>query len=186
MDWRRISEHPIPSGLVVVFIAWLASVVVPTSRRWWLAGIDDTARWFARNVLLPRWQFVAWIALAIFLSGAVGFLLAKKLWSKRRERADDSLSGAVPSIEPSKQVVPELRKTDLSVLRVVASNGKDAPVPLSRICAELKITEQRALLACERLHERVFVIAAGRDGDDVRLFQLTSAGRAECHRHGWI
>ena len=78
MNWKKFSEHPIVSGLIVVFIAWFASeVALPRNFR--LSDMfGDFSFWLQRNVMLERGELIAALGLAALVPAAVVYMLVKR------------------------------------------------------------------------------------------------------------
>jgi hypothetical protein len=194
--WSDLTSHDVRrqviAGLVLAAILGglgLLFAIVPTAA-------PSFRTWLLDWIVIHRLQVTLWSLGAFVLGALVTYAVCVRRLNARlkmvplqttREElgAARELMMAAQNAQRAHQE-HELTKSDLSVLRVIAAGGKDARISLKTICASLKITEQRAIMASERLQLRSFAIAAGSDAQGTRLFELTTAGREECHKHGWI
>jgi hypothetical protein len=78
-----------------------------------------------------------------------------------------------------------LEKSDWSVLKVFGLSP--SPVSVTSAAGSLrKIDRPRIHLAIDRLKKLEYLIGAGLGPTGDALYELTAAGREECHRKGWI
>jgi uncharacterized MnhB-related membrane protein len=191
--WTRflnlVSTSPLISAIVGTFIG----TVFATQYVAWKAPdvssyLGGLGRWLRAPAGATHNDIITLAVVAILLGfiSCAAIFLREYLKLPRRERPVTPAAAPAPASVTPTNTSPPLEKTDLSVLRVIAGDGKDANVLLTTICQRLRLTEQRVVLACERLSQNYFVISNGSDRSGTRLFALTAAGREECHRHGWI
>jgi hypothetical protein len=118
MKLGKLLEHPIPSGVVVVFICWFASeVFLPKDFR-----LSDTwgglSSWLRRSIFLDRGELIALLALTILLTGGLVYWLTSRRLSVLRGRAiaeaRAQLEGRTPAQPPSPapQLVPVEKPLD--------------------------------------------------------------------------
>ena len=185
---KVVSNNPLASTIVGTIIGgWLLSQLLAVKAPDVSGVVGTIGRWLRAPTGARHSDIITLVSVSILL-GFVGFaaiLLGQYQKLRREQQAASAATRAPATVTPS-NTPPMLEKTDLSVLRVIAGDGKDANVLLTTICQRLRLTEQRAVLACERLSQNYFVIGNGSDTSGTRLFALTTAGREECHRHGWI
>jgi len=185
---KFISNNPLAATLAGTIIGgWLLSRLLAMKAPDVSGGVGTIGRWLRAPTGATHSDIITLVAVSVLL-GFVGFaaILLGQYQKLRREQQAASAAAPAPATVTPTNTPPPLEKTDLSVLRVIAGDGKDANVLLTTICQRLRLTEQRVVLACERLSQNYFVIANGSDRSGTRLFALTTAGREECHRHGWI
>jgi hypothetical protein len=171
------TPRPVLWGLTVVFIGWLAWLIFPQDRDWWLSlvkgagqGLGDAWAWVWSPLPVPR-ALVAVAALLLVLY-AVRRLVSRS-------------AGPAPSVatEEEPAEIRGLAEDERKILQMLAA-GDGEPVWFNQIREELSSSKLRAEHSIAMLRGRN-LIRWFSDSIHTGSAHLTPLGRAACVYYGW-
>lgn len=176
MSLKKIAEHPISSALIAAFIIWVATLLFPTSRDFWLRILASVwkatagaGRWAWADVTVPRVVF--WFLL-LFPVAVVGVFAVAAFWPQ-----------LPPKRERTIQEELEVSDDEMKVLQALAERDGDS----------LWFNQVKGLLDASQLRTQHVVMMLSRKQlieflNDVQYggtCHLTAKGRAACVLMGW-
>lgn len=172
---KRIWNDPVGSKVIAAGILTLLGLL-------WAAENEIEQLWFAVERWTGRRLFLTQGAHMFWCLAAFGLGLLLGTYFNRRRTLDAT---AVKQERQTVTLISQLEKADWSVLKVFGLSP--GPLSVGGVAASLrKFDRPRILLAVDRMTKIGFVIGAGINQFNEAQFELTAAGREQCHKKGWI